>query len=353
MLLDLFFDSLKSIFGSFYTEKSVGAYGEQLTEQQLKALRIFGKKNCKILKNLYIPKDDGGMTEIDLVFISEKGIFVLESKNYSGWIFGDETSAFWTQMLANKQKNRFYSPILQNRNHIKWLKNYLWIHLYDEIPMFSFIVFSERCELKKMHVSDAGVWVVKRNELLPNMINVLESTPDVLTDAQIIEIYKQLRQHTKVSETQKQAHVEAIRGKMTPQTKVEPLPVPVPSPSAEAAVQTAVSQPDKPENQMCPKCGAKLVLRVSKKGKNVGKEFYGCSKFPSCRYVKDVLQFDEQVEAAKTVCQEAESPMQSAPPICPWCGNALVIRTAKNGQNAGKKFLGCSNFPKCRYIQNI
>ncbi len=39
---------------------------------------------------------------------------------------------------------------------------------------------------------------------------------------------------------------------------------------------------------MCSKCGAKLVLRTAKKGKNAGKQFYGCSRFPKCRYTEDI-----------------------------------------------------------------
>lgn len=39
--------------------------------------------------------------------------------------------------------------------------------------------------------------------------------------------------------------------------------------------------------------------------------------------------------------------------ICPKCGSKLVLRTAKNGQNAGNQFYGCSGYPKCRYIQNL
>ncbi|HIW74853.1 MAG TPA: topoisomerase DNA-binding C4 zinc finger domain-containing protein [Firmicutes bacterium] len=38
---------------------------------------------------------------------------------------------------------------------------------------------------------------------------------------------------------------------------------------------------------------------------------------------------------------------------CPRCGSKLVIRTAAKGNRMGKQFWGCSNYPQCRYIQNI
>ncbi|MCP5187028.1 MAG: restriction endonuclease [Pseudomonadales bacterium] len=44
-------------------------------------------------------------------------------------------------------------------------------------------------------------------------------------------------------------------------------------------------------------------------------------------------------------------PISMKSEVCPRCGNELVKRTARRGDNAGKQFLGCSSFPKCRYIQ--
>jgi hypothetical protein len=61
-----------------------------------------------------LSKKDGSTTEIDLIMIDETGIYVFESKNYSGWIFGDEKRKNWVQTLENRQKNYFYNPIWQN-----------------------------------------------------------------------------------------------------------------------------------------------------------------------------------------------------------------------------------------------
>ncbi|MCR5097842.1 MAG: NERD domain-containing protein [Lachnospiraceae bacterium] len=66
-------------------------------------VQLFGRKG-KVLRNVYLPKDNGETSEVDVIFITQKGIFVFESKNYSGWIFGDEKSQKWTAMLPNKQK---------------------------------------------------------------------------------------------------------------------------------------------------------------------------------------------------------------------------------------------------------
>ena len=66
-----------------------GRYGEKMTEWELNLVRLFGRKGY-VLRNIYVPKNNGETSEIDVVFITQKGIFVIESKNYSGWIFGDE-----------------------------------------------------------------------------------------------------------------------------------------------------------------------------------------------------------------------------------------------------------------------
>ena len=43
----------------------------------------------------------------------------------------------------------------------------------------------------------------------------------------------------------------------------------------------------------------------------------------------------------------------SSAEICPFCGEKLVLRTARKGPNPGKQFWGCSSFPNCRYTKNI
>ena len=41
----------------------------------------------------------------------------------------------------------------------------------------------------------------------------------------------------------------------------------------------------------------------------------------------------------------------SSTDVCPVCGGKLVLRTAKQGHNAGNQFYGCSNYPRCRYTK--
>lgn len=257
------------ILDNIFDSNWVGRRGEKLTERELNLVKLFGRKG-KVLRNLYVPKENGETSEIDVVFITQKGIFVIESKNYSGWIFGDEKSPYWTASLPNKMKNKFYNPILQNKTHIKWLDKFLG----GEIPLFSVIVFSERCELKKIQVDNPDVHVIKRDRIYATVRAVWESNEDCLDEQKLNEVYGKLEALNKIDEAVKLAHVSKIQEKYKKKEKKE-----VPADEG-----TEVQK-------ICPKCGAVLVLRTAKKGKNAGKQFYGCSNYPKCRYT---IEFSDE-----------------------------------------------------------
>lgn len=204
-LLDILMDRLVD---QIVDADFIGRRGEKLTARELKLVRFMGRDG-KILRNVYIPKDNGETSEIDVMYITQKGIFVIESKNYSGWIFGDEKSRYWTVMLPNKQKNKLYNPIFQNRTHIRWLSEYL----QQEIPFFSLIVFSERCELKKVTVESTDVRVLKRDRIYANVRDIWDNVPDVLTAEEVQALYDRLKPLTEVDEATKQAHIDTINDK--------------------------------------------------------------------------------------------------------------------------------------------
>lgn len=84
------------------------------------------------LNNVVIPRPDGGgTTQIDHVVISQFGIFVIETKNYSGWIFARAKDRQWTQVIKGGKKSRFQNPLHQNALHVRALANHL--HLPREV----------------------------------------------------------------------------------------------------------------------------------------------------------------------------------------------------------------------------
>ena len=164
------------------------------------------EKAAFIIKNVYVPYR-GKTSEIDILLIHEKGIYVIESKNYSGWIFGNADQQNWTQMINKNTKERFYNPIKQNKTHIKALAKYL-----DMQPeqMKSYIVFSERCELKKIPENTEQYTITKRDKLL-NLIKAdTENNKTVFTAEQIDELYNKLQSLTEVSQEVKEKHIEDI-----------------------------------------------------------------------------------------------------------------------------------------------
>jgi len=163
------------------------------------------------LANIYLPKQDGSTTEIDLIMISETGIYVIESKNYSGWIFGSEKDRNWTQTFRNGQKFRFYNPIWQNRGHISAVKNI--IGMDDEFLYRSYIVFSERCTLKKINIDSPTVRVIKREEFMEYMRRDLYELRKILSIGEINDIYQQLQQYSLVDDATKEAHINQMKFK--------------------------------------------------------------------------------------------------------------------------------------------
>ena len=104
----------------------------------------FKSPNFHLLNNVTIPFQDG-TTQIDHILISTKGVFVIEVKHYSGWIFGNEKSDQWMQSIY-RVKNRFQNPIHQNYRHVKAIQ-----HLLDFLPkeqIHSIVVFSGSAEFK-------------------------------------------------------------------------------------------------------------------------------------------------------------------------------------------------------------
>lgn len=177
---------------------NTGNFGEGLTFFELEEIPTYSK----IITNIYIPTEDG-TTELDMVYITSSAIYVIESKNYSGWIFGNEKQRNWTSVIY-KSKNKFFNPIWQNKKHIKYLKNVL-----GEIEIKSIIVFSNRCEFKKLDVGDNIV--IKRNKLKETIQNDLGE--NVFTKSQIDGMYRVLKRYSNQSEEVKNLHIKSIEQK--------------------------------------------------------------------------------------------------------------------------------------------
>ena len=252
--------------GLFALRVDAGTYGEYLT---YKNLQEFEKNGAKFLFNCYLPTEKGKTSEIDVIMIHTSGVYVFESKNYSGWIFGSEDSHNWTQTLPSGRKahkEHFYNPIMQNRTHIKWLRK----QIGDTIPVHSIIVFSERCELKDISLHSTDIKVIQRYSLYSTVCAICSENTDRISTSMVEELYTVLLKYVNVSQSVKEQHIKDIQ---TTATLYE---------NHKTHTITSLNM----SSMICPKCGGSLVLRNAKKGKYAGQSFFGCSNYPRCRYTK-------------------------------------------------------------------
>jgi len=95
------------------------------------------------LKDITIKMNNGTTTQIDHILVSKFGIFVIETKNMKGWIFGSKVQRQWTQSIYGK-KNSFQNPLHQNYKHTKALEEILG----GSKNIHSIVTFVGECEFK-------------------------------------------------------------------------------------------------------------------------------------------------------------------------------------------------------------
>lgn len=202
------------------------------------------KDTYHLIKNVTLPTEDG-TTQIDHVIVSVYGVFVVETKNLKGWIFGTPTQRTWTQKIY-KHSNTFQNPLHQNYKHTKTLQALLGL---EEHQLHSVIVFIGESEFKTTMPANVtyGMGYVRY---------IQSKTEPVLSGERVVEITQA---------------IEAGRLARTLSNHREHV----------KHVQNLVA--DKQSKHRCPKCGSDMVLRETKKGENKGKAFWGCSTFPKCR----------------------------------------------------------------------
>lgn len=194
------------------------------------------------INNVTIPAANG-TTQIDHVIVSKYGIFVVETKNMNGWIFGDEKNPQWTQSIFGK-KYKFQNPLHQNYRHTKALSEFLSL---DHSKFISIVMFWGKCEFKTSLPS---------NVMSRGYTSYIKSHSVVLfSDQEVQEIAVALREGMlPKSWATRRKHIASLKERFLSTTE-------------------------------CPKCGSPLVLRTAKSGANAGSQFYGCTKYPACRYV--------------------------------------------------------------------
>lgn len=233
-----------------------GKIGEGVVNLAAK-LRL-DSKVYHLIKDVTIPTKNG-TTQIDHIIVSRFGIFVIETKNYAGWIFADAKSAKWTQVHF-KQKHPFQNPLRQNYAHICALSELLNV---PKEKIIGVVCFMGDAQFKKG--IPEGVFLGGRY-----ITHIKSFKTPVFSDAEVADLIQRIESgRVERGFKTNRAHVKTLRSRHS-------------SKNHSAAHGSAGSS----EQRNCPKCGAEMVLRTAKKGSNAGNQFRGCSKYPACRATK-------------------------------------------------------------------
>lgn len=243
-----------------------GSLGEALVN--VSARLFLDKSTYHLIKNVTLPTEDG-TTQVDHIIVSPFGIFVIETKNYAGWIFGGVHQKVWTQKIY-RRSHQFQNPIHQNYKHVQTLKRLLDV---EGSVIHSLIVFVGDSTFKTPMPDN----VTKVSGYLRF---IRAKTTRVLAEQQVIDIVGQIKDgRLQPSFRTNREHVRHVVELQA--AKAVPSAPAIPAPAKITSVDAAI--------EICPKCGKSLVGRTVKRGANMGATFVGCSGYPACRYVlKDV-----------------------------------------------------------------
>lgn len=223
---------------SNYRKKSAEELGKE-GEGNVKEILGSSTIGVKHVFNDYVIFDNGHTTQIDHIIVNRFGVFVIETKNYSGAIYGREEDHEWTQVLGGgNEKHKLYNPIKQNASHIHSLKK-----IIGDAPVRSLIVLVQN---NAQNINSNNVIGLK------SLQNVLYSGAVVLSPTQIDSIGEKLTRNNKRPFVSNEVHVNNVK-----------------------------RQQDKVLNNICPRCNAPLVLKKGKYG-----DFWGCSNYPNCKFIK-------------------------------------------------------------------
>lgn len=203
---------------------------------------FLNSREFRVLGDLTIPTS-GGTTQIDHIVVSIYGVFSIETKNMSGWIFGNPEQTMWTQVVYRK-KSRFQNPLRQNYHHMKVLQSLLQIQAHHIYNVIAFVGSAE----PKTEMPPNVVWSTKE------LLNYIRSKKDIHFTEDEVQSLANLLEGSALEPNRKTraTHVQHVKAK------------------------TAKHNNDKTR---CPRCSASMVQRTNRQS---GQKFLACSRYPKC-----------------------------------------------------------------------
>ena len=311
------------------------------------------------LNNVTLPLDNGGSTQIDHIIVSVYGIFVIETKNYKGWIYGSENQRQWTQSFPNGSKFKFQNPLRQNYLHIKTLADLLDL----ELSYFhSMIAFIGECELKTRdelpeHVLTSGMvsYVKKKQDKLLTEDEVA-SIVEQIESSRFSKSWRTNRQHkaylkdkyNNPSESTSKLSSSHSNGQSVAKITNRSMPEPIVKETAKRAtlksreVNRWSGQTEIESNEL-------LIDSLNTQQTIIPHDM--SDKVFLTPF--EIVEFEPQVSEPATLEVAGDAANLVQTPTCPRCSGEMIKRVAKTGARQGQPFYGCRQFPKCRGVVNV
>jgi len=175
----------------------------------LQARLFLPKSEYTMVPNVTIPDGLGGSTQIDHVVVSRYGVFVVETKNMKGWIFGAEDDREWTQKFRGGHSQRFENPLRQNFRHTETLAGILGLSRDKLISCIAFegdATLKTRDKLPPSARANAG-WVsfVKEHKAQVLTDEEVAAVLERIEEARLAPGFKTHREHVR--------YVQGMKGK--------------------------------------------------------------------------------------------------------------------------------------------
>lgn len=222
-------------------EDRIGAEGELMVQSEL--YRIANKGY--VIFNDILLGTPTSYTQIDHLIISIYGIFVLETKNYGGKVYGHLNAKQWKH-VTKRGSNTFYNPIKQNESHVYAVKKALGIN--NDMYYQPLVVFTGRCEL---HI-DPTDKVIELQHLIPV---ITRYQVPIMSMQEVQELAMRLNNSIVLGSAARDEHKRQVKEKQ-----------------ARGSAEMKVFG-------VCPNCGGRMELKHGKYG-----NFYGCENYPRCRF---------------------------------------------------------------------
>jgi predicted Zn-ribbon and HTH transcriptional regulator len=191
----------------------IGELGEYKINIQLDQL----PKEYKYLSDVLLPnpKSKSGYSQIDHVILTPYGVFVIETKNYAGTIYGDRNRANWSVNGKFPMNNPFH----QNYGHTQAIQSLLGIQSSNIISMVSFTrrcTFKVDSELRSIHSNDLIIYDTELTEFVTRKLNVLRLLlkAPVFADGKLQEMYDVLKVQNITDKKVRELHIEKINEKV-------------------------------------------------------------------------------------------------------------------------------------------